>query len=169
MFRRCFLFAPHKNKHTLRTGGACNRPWSLTVRTARTMKFFFSYSTPALLALPARGLLLSIETKVTKSSPLSTAREVAEIGVSPRKSDYRLHRAYNNSPALPPHRTQNPLSKTHTLLCPAISKVIKKSFCPLSDADFFCKEKGFLNSWVYIKLISLRRKLEGQHKPNRHH
>ena len=43
----------------------------------------------------------------------------------------------------PPHRTQNPLSKTHTLLCPAISKAKKKSFCPLSDADFFCKEKGF--------------------------
>ena len=149
MFRRCFLFAPHKNKHTLRTGGACNRPWSLTVRTARTMKFFFSYSTPALLALPARGLLLSIETKVTKSSLLSTAREVAEIEVS-TKLDYRLHRAYNNSPALSPHRTQNPLSKTLTLLCPAISKTKKKSFCPLSDADFFCKEKGFLNSWVLL-------------------
>ena len=85
---------------------------------------------------------------LAKSSLLSTAREVAEIEVS-TKLDYRLHRAYNNSSALSPHRTQNPLSKTHTLLCPAISKTKKKSFCPLSDADFFCKEKGCLNSWVY--------------------
>ena len=115
-----------------------------------------------MLALPARGLLLSIETKVTKSSLLSTAREVAEIEVS-TKLDYRLHRAYNNSSALPPHRTQNPLSKTHTLLCPAISKAKKKTFCPLSDADFFCKEKGFLNSWVYKKQFE---QLKGQHKPN---
>ena len=50
----------------------------------------------------ARGLLLSLETKVTKNSLFHTAREVDEIEVS-TKLDYRLHRAYNNSPALPPH------------------------------------------------------------------
>ncbi len=88
MFRRCFLFAPHKNKHTLRTGGACNRPWSLTVRTVRTMKFFFSYSTPALLALPARGLLLSIATKVTKNA-LFIRRPRERNRDSLRESDYR--------------------------------------------------------------------------------
>ena len=114
-----------------------------------------------MLALPARGLLLTSVSKVTKRT-YHTAREVAEIEVS-TKLDYRLHRAYNNSPALPPHRTQNPLSKTHTLLCLAISKAKKKSFCPLSDADFFCKEKGFLNSWAYKKQFE---QLKGQHKPN---
>ena len=88
MFCQCFLFAPHKNKHTLRTGGACNRPWSLTVRTVQTIGLSLSFSNSALLALPARGLLLSIATKVIKNA-LFIRRPRERNRDSLRESDYR--------------------------------------------------------------------------------
>ena len=155
-----FLFAEHKNKPRHRRGETCARPFSLPFSRHQNksryctgvawgpMTFRNLLQHISLQSFPrhspARGLLLSIETKVTKSSLLSTAREVAEIEVS-TKLYYRLHRAYNNSSALPPHRTQNPLSKTHTLLCPAISKAKKKKLLPTLRRGFFsARRKAFL-------------------------
>ena len=82
------LFALHKNNPQLRTGGACNRPWSLTVRTVQTIGLSLSFSNSALLALPARGLLLSIATKVIKNA-LFIRRPRERNHDSLRESDYR--------------------------------------------------------------------------------
>ena len=142
MFCRCFLFAPHKNKHTLRTGGACNRPWSLTVRTVQTIGLSLSFSNSALLALPARGLLLSIATKVTKNA-LFIRRPRERNRDSLRESDYRsqtrLQQQFCSSPL-----TEHKIRLHKRSLC-----------CALQSA----KQKRKASANFQTRIFSARRKV----------